>query len=372
MRFLFLGILFFNLITGVCALELKAPQAYMVDLETGTVLFDKNGDQKMAPSSLSKIMTAYLVFDRLKHGDIKLTDTLPVSQKAWKMEGSRMFLPVDAQVKVDDLLKGVIVQSGNDACVVLAEGLAGSDEAFAEEMTRKAHEIGAVNTHFVNTTGLPDPQHLTTCKDLALIAERTIRDFPQYFPYYAMQEFTYNNITQPNRNVLLGKNMGADGMKTGHTDAGGYGLVGTAKQGDRRIVMVINGLPTATARNEEATTLMKWGFNYFKNYKIFSKGDVVEKVDVWGGADKTVPVIAGQDVVVTLPRHQRRNLQAKVIYNTPLAAPLKVGTVVGTIEVTVPERDTLKIPLLVGKEVSRAWFPQRIRDSLSYLLLGKH
>lgn len=370
--FVFLS-LFFGLTVSANSLELQAPQAYMIDLETGVVLLDKNADQQMVPSSMSKIMTAYLVFERLKSGDTKLEDLLHVSKKAWQMEGSRMFVNVDSQVNVEDLLKGVVVQSGNDACVVLAEALSGTEAAFAEEMTRKAHEMGAIHTTFLNSTGLPDEGHLTTAKDLALIAERTIRDFPeQYAKYYPLQEFEYNNIKQPNRNPLFNKNIGADGMKTGFTNAGGYGIVASAKQGDRRIIAVVNGLPSAKAREQEAVALLNWGFNYFKNYKIFAKGAVVDVVDVWGGTEKTVPLVSSQDIIMTLPRNQRKDLQVKVSYVSPLAAPLKAGEQVGIIEITLPGKDVQKIPLHVAKGVDKAWFHQRIVNSISYLLLGKH
>lgn len=361
-----------SLVSGAVALDLAAPQAYMVDFNTGTVLFEKNAEQSMVPSSLSKIMTAYIVFDRLKKGELKLTDTLPVSIKAWQTEGSRMFVNVDSQVSVDDLLKGVIVQSGNDACVVLAEGLGGSEADFSEEMTRKAHEMGAKNTTFLNATGLPDEGHLSTAKDLAIIAERTLRDFPEYYAqYYSLKEFQYNNITQGNRNTLLGKNVGVDGLKTGHTEAGGYGTVISAKQGDRRIIMVLNGLPTANVRHVEAMRFLNWGFNYFKNYKVADKNVPIDVVDVWGGEEKTVPIIAENDAIITLPRHNRRHLQVKLIYNSPIPAPVKAGDRVGVIEITVPGKSVQQIPLVAGKDVGRAWFFQRLKNSISYLLMGK-
>ena len=359
-------------ISKAAALDLTAPQAYMVDFNTGTVLFEKNANQPMVPSSLSKIMTAYVVFERLKKGDIKLTDTLPVSTKAWQTEGSRMFVNVDSQVSVDDLLKGVAVQSGNDACVVLAEGLGGSEADFSEEMTRKAHEMGAKNTTFLNATGLPDEGHLSTAKDLAIIAERTLRDFPEYYEkYYGLKEFSYNNIKQQNRNTLIGKNVGVDGLKTGHTEAGGYGIVVSAKQGDRRLIMVLNGLPTASARHTEAMRFLNWGFNYFKNYKISQKNVPIDMVDVWGGEEKIVPVVAKNDTIVTLPRHHRRNLQVKLVSNSPIQAPIKAGDPVGVVEITIPEGGVHQVPLVAGKDVGRAWFHQRLKNSISYLLMGK-
>lgn len=354
-------------------IDTQALQAYMIDLQTGTILLEKNADQKMAPSSMSKIVTAHLVFDRLKSGDAKLEDLLHVSENAWRTGGSKMFVNVNTQVPLEDLLYGVIVQSGNDACVVLAEGLAGSEAAFAEEMTRKAHELGAKDSNFVNSSGWPDDNQYSTARDLALLAERTIRDFPkEYEKYYAVKEYKYNNINQQNRNPLLSKNMGADGVKTGHSDAGGYGIVASAKQGDRRLILVINGLPSMKDRDAEATKLMNWGFTFYKNYKIFGKGDVVDVADVWGGADKTVQLVSGKDIILTLPRTQRKDLIVKVMYDAPIAAPLKVGDKVGTIEVTVPEKGVITIPLLIAKDIERAGFFQRINNSVHYLLYGKH
>lgn len=362
-----------GLATQAIAIEVQAPQAYMIDLQTGAVLLEKNADQKMAPSSMSKIMTAHLVFKRLKSGDIKLDDTLLVSEAAWRMGGSKMFVQLNSKVSIEDLIYGIVVQSGNDACVVIAEGLAGSEAAFAEELTREAHEMGAKDSNFINASGWPADGHESTAKDLALMAEKTIRDFPkEYEKYYAVKEFTHNKITQGNRNTLLYKNMGADGVKTGHSDAGGYGSVVSAKQGDRRLILVINGLPTMKARDAEATTLMAWGFNYFKNYKIFGKGDPVEVADVWGGAEKTVQLVAGKDIIRTLPRTQRKNLKVKVIYDSPIAAPLKAGDEVGTIEITLPEKGIEKIPLVVANDIAQAGFFQRISNSIHYLLYGKH
>ena len=355
------------------AIEVKAPYVYLKDFDTGTVLLEKNPDEKMVPSSMSKIMTAHLVFERLKSGDVKLDDTLHVSQEAWQKGGSKMFVQINSKVSIEDLLYGVAVQSGNDACIVLAEGLGGTEAAFAEEMTRKAHEMGATHSTFVNSSGWPDEGHLTTAKDLAIIAEKTIRDFPkEYAKYYSLKEFTYNNIKQGNRNTLLYKNMGADGMKTGHSDAGGYGIVASAKQGDRRLILVINGLPTSKDRDQEATALLNWGFNAFKNYKIFGKGDVVEVADVWSGEEKKIALVSGQDIIFTLPRSQRKDLSVKAIYDSPLAAPLKAGDQVGMLEVNVPEKGVQKFPLYAAKDVKMAGFFERISNSIHYLLWGKH
>jgi len=364
---------FFSLTEAAFAIETQALQVFMKDFNTGEILLEKNADQQMVPSSMSKIMTIHLVLERLKNGDIKLDDKLPVSEEAWKKGGSRMFVQVDTQVPVDDLLKGAGIQSGNDACIVLAEGLAGTEAAFAEEMTRRAQEMGAKNSNFLNATGWPDEGHLTTARDLAIIAEHTIRDFPtEYAKYYGMKEYTYNNITQGNRNTLLAKNMGADGMKTGHTDAGGYGIVASAKQGDRRILLVVNGLPKSKDRDQEATALLNWGFNFFKNHKVYGKGDVVEVADVWSGADKNVSLVSNQDIIFTIPRSKQKEVQVKVAYESPISAPLKAGDQVGTIEVTVPDKGVKTFPLVVAQDVPQAGFFQRISNSIYYLLWGKH
>lgn len=359
--------------TTAIAIEVEAPQVYMKDMQTGDVLFEKNAEEKMVPSSMSKIMTAYLVFDRLKKGEIKPETTFHVSKTAWQMGGSRMFVKVDSDVSVHDLLSGAIVQSGNDACVVLAEGLGGTEEAFAEELTRTAHKMGAKNSTFVNATGWPDEAHLTTAKDLAIIGEHTIKNFPDlYAQYYPLTEYTYNNITQGNRNTLLSKNMGADGMKTGHTDSGGYGLVASAKQGDRRIILVVNGLPSSKKRDEEATALLNYGFNAFKNHMVFKKGTVVETADVWGGAENTVPLITNQDVVFTMNRHQFEDMKVKAVYDSPATAPIEGGMQIGELEVTIPEKGDFKFPLIAAKSVEKAGFIQRISNSLTYLLWGKN
>jgi D-alanyl-D-alanine carboxypeptidase (penicillin-binding protein 5/6) len=364
---------FFSLTGAALAIETQALQVFMKDFNTGEVLFEKNADQQMVPSSMSKIMTAHLVFERLKSGDIKLNDKLHVSKEAWQKGGSRMFIQVDTQVPVEDLLQGVIVQSGNDACIVLAEGLAGTEATFAEEMTRKANEMGAKNSNFLNATGWPDEGHLTTARDLAIIAEHTIREFPtEYAKYYGMKEYTYNNIKQGNRNTLLYKDMGADGMKTGHTDAGGYGIVATAKQGDRRILLVVNGLPKSKDRDQEATALLNWGFNFFKNHKVYGKGDVVEVADVWSGAEKKVTLVSNQDIIFTIPRSKQKDVQVKIAYESPISAPLKAGNQVGTIEVTIPDKGLKTFPLVVAQDVPQAGFFQRISNSIYYLLWGKH
>lgn len=355
------------------AIEIKAPQAFLLDFNTGTVLFEKDADVPMVPSSMTKIMTAYLIFDRLKNKDISLTDQFMVSQEAWKKEGSRMFVQVNTMVPVEDLLRGIIVQSGNDACTVMAEALSGTEAAFAEDMTRRAHEMGAKNTHFVNSTGLPDEGHVSTARDLAIMGERTIRDFPEeYAKYYGMTEFKYNEINQQNRNPLLNKNMGADGIKTGRTESGGYGIVGSAKQGDRRLIVVVNGLETEKEREQDALALLSWGFTHFKNYKLFAEGQEISKVDIWSGKAPHLSLSAAQDIEVTIPRSERKNLTLKVIHQNPIQAPVKKGQYVGDLSILLSSKEIKKIPLYASQEVEQAGFFSRLWKSLTYLLWGKH
>ena len=274
------------------AIETPARQALLMDMNTGAVLFEKNADEPMPPASMSKLMTVYIVFERIRDGRLELDDTLPVSENAWRKGGaasggSTMFLEPGASVKVEDLIQGIVVQSGNDASIVIAEGLANDEAAFAREMTARAHELGLRNSTFRNATGWPDPEHLTTARDLALLAHLTIEHFPEYYRYYSEKEFTYNGIRQGNRNPLLYKDLGADGLKTGHTEASGYGLTASAKQGDRRLVLVLNGLGDVRQRASEAERLFSWGFREFDNYALFKTGEEVCTAEVWLGQAKS-------------------------------------------------------------------------------------
>ncbi|HYN38839.1 MAG TPA: D-alanyl-D-alanine carboxypeptidase family protein, partial [Rhodospirillales bacterium] len=292
------------------AIETLAREAILVDMNTGAVLFEKNADQPMPPASMSKIMTAYLLFTKLRDGKIKLDDTLPVSENAWRKggcvsDGSTMCLKLDERAKVEDLIRGIIVQSGNDACIVIAEGISGSEEAYVAEMNKLAKQIGLKGSVFRNTTGLPDPGHVMTARDLTVLSERLITDFPQYYDYYSEKSFTYNGIKQGNRNPLLYKNIGADGLKTGHTKEAGYGLTASAKQGDRRLVLVVTGLPSMSARAEESLRLMDYGFRAFENVTLVKAGETVDTAQVWLGKEDTVPLQAAKDIVVTVPRQSR-------------------------------------------------------------------
>jgi D-alanyl-D-alanine carboxypeptidase (penicillin-binding protein 5/6) len=351
-------------------IETQAAQAYLVDMETGAVLLDKNADELMPPSSMSKMMTAYMVFDRLEDGRLSLDDMLTVSEKAWRKGGSKMFVEVGNQVRVEDLLRGVIVQSGNDACIVLAEGLAGSEEAFADQMTARARELGMEKSTFRNSTGWPDPNHLVTARELAILAKHIIQDHPQYYHYYSEKEFTWSDIRQGNRNPLLYRNIGADGLKTGHTEDAGYGLTASAEQNGRRLILVVNGLPSVQARADEADRLISWGFREFDNYALFKAGDTVDEAPVWLGDEDTVPLVIADDLKVTLPRNDRNGMQVSVVYDSPIPAPVPAGAEIAKLRVTWPGGVPVEVPLQAGAEVEQLGPFGRIAASVKFLLLG--
>lgn len=343
------------------AIETKAKQAYLVDFSTGTVLFEKNADQKMAPSSMSKLMTCYVVFEALKNGDLKKDDSMTISQNAWQMQGSKTFVPVGEQVKVEDLLRGVIVQSGNDATVALAEGISGTEQEFANRLNNKATALGMHNSQFKNSTGWPHPEHLTTAHDLANLAIRLITDFPEYYGYFAETEFTFNNITQGNRNLLLGKDLGVDGLKTGHTDVGGYGIVISAVRDGRRLVLVVNGLANEKERAEEARNLLNYGFMNFSNVTVARANEVVMDVPVWLGTEKVAHLITNSDVIVTVPVDLKKSVNAEVRYRQPLYAPVVSGNELATLILRVGEAERA-FPLFSDRMIEQASFMEMLYE----------
>src|SRR5438132_3474526 len=351
-------------------MESQARHALIVEVETGAVLLDKFADEHMPPASMSKIMTAYVVFYMLKQGRASPEDELPVSERAWRLQGSKMFVPIGGRIKIDDLLKGMIIQSGNDACLVLAEGLAGSEEAFIELMNQKAKEIGLKDSHFANVDGLPSPDHWMTARDLATLSIRTIQDFPEYYHYYSEMGYEFNNIKQGNRNPLLYKGVGADGLKTGHTEEAGYSLTASVKREDRRIILVLGGLPTMKARAQESERLIEWAFREFNDYKLFAAGDKVEDAEVWLGSDPKVPLTVGKDLVVTLPRRARKDMKVTVDYDRPIPAPVKKGQAVGKLVVTAPDVPPTEATLVAGVDVDRMDALGRIATLAGYLVWG--
>jgi serine-type D-Ala-D-Ala carboxypeptidase (penicillin-binding protein 5/6) len=351
-------------------IDTQATHAIIVEAETGTVLLDKGADEHMPPASMAKMMTIYTVFSMLKDGKAKLTDELPVSEEAWRTGGSKMFVPLGANVSVDDLLHGAIIQSGNDACVVLAQGLAGSVEAFVDLMNQKAKEIGLKDSHFANVDGLPDPNEWVTARDLATLAIRTIKDFPEYYKIYSQLDFTFNNIKQGNRNPLLYKNMGADGLKTGHTEESGYSLTASLVRGGRRVIMVLGGLPTMKARAEESERLADWAFREFNDYRLFVAGDKIDDAQVWLGNAARVPLTVEKDLVVTLSRQQRKDMQVALQYDSPIPAPVQSAETLGKIVVTAPDMPQQEVPLVAATNVGRMDAMGRIATLAGYLVWG--
>jgi D-alanyl-D-alanine carboxypeptidase (penicillin-binding protein 5/6) len=357
--------------------ETTARQAIIVDFQTGAMLYEKNADERMPPSSMSKAMTMYMVFKALKEGRLKLDDTLPVSERAWRMQGSKMFVPLGGRVGVEDLIRGVIVQSGNDACVVLAEGLAGSEEAFAERMNVEAKRLGLTASNFRNSDGWPHPDHYMTARDLALLSKHLIADFPEHYHYFKEMEFVYGkdqasgkDIRQGNRNPLLYKNTGADGIKTGHAEEAGYGLTASAVREGRRVIMVFNGWPSLKVRAEESERMLEWSYREFANYTLFKAGDPVDRAEVWLGEKPNVALVATKDIVVTLPRKVRPQMKASVVYDGPVPAPVVQGSRIGKLVVTAPGVETVEVPLVAQADVPRLGFAGRIAATVGHLIFG--
>jgi len=342
-------------------LETMAKHAYLIDMNTHTVLLSKDATLPMAPSSMSKLMTTYVLFQRMKAGRIKPTDMFTISEKAWRTQGSKSFVPIGQQISVEDLIHGIIVQSGNDACIVVAENVSGSEEAFVKELNRVAAEIGLEHSHFMNATGLPEDGHVMSAHDLALLAERLLLDFPEYYHYFSIPEYTYNNIRQQNRNRLLIRGIGVDGLKTGHAEEAGYGITLSAKQGDRRLILVLNGLPDDKARVEEGDKILRYGFREFENKTLLKKGQEVGQAEVWFGAKAQVPLITAEEMVATLPiTPQPKKVSMVLKYNAPLPAPIEAGTHVADLVVTLPGQEPRTIALNTAARVERANFTNRI------------
>ena len=357
------------------ALETAAKHAILMDATTGTVLFEKQADEATPPASMGKMMTAYLLFERLKDGRLSLDDTFAVSDNAWRKGGARsggstMFLQPRTRVRVEDLVHGMIVASGNDACVVVAEGLSSSETAFADLMTQRGRELGLANTVFKNASGLPDPEQMTTVRDLAILALRTINDFPEFYRYYSEKTFTYNGIRQGNRNPLIYQNNGVDGLKTGHIEEAGYGLAASMKRGDRRLILVVNGLDSIKARGSESDRLIEWGMREFGNYALFKSGERIADADVWLGEAKTVPLVIRNDVVVTLPKKARRDMKVTVTYSGPVPAPVAAGAQLAKVVVTAPGIEPREIPLYADGGVERLGLVGRLRSAFSSILWG--
>ncbi len=363
--------------TSAIAFETKATSALIVDHGTGMVLFAKNEAEPLPPASMSKLMTLYMLFEAIRDGRVTKETEFDVSARANAMGGSRMFLEVGTTVPVDALIHGIIVQSGNDACVVVAEGLAGTEEAFAEQMTKRARELGMDGTTLKNSSGWPEPGHVMSAEDLVELSRHIIDEFPEFYGYFAETEFTWNNITQSNRNPLLTLGIGADGLKTGHTEEAGYGLVGSAVQDGQRIVFKVSGLDSSTDRAAETTSLVKWAFGAFDTVKFFAEGETVAEAEVWMGETETVPMIAPVPLQMLVPREARDGITASIRYEGPVEAPVVEGQRLGALVVEVPDGETISFDLVAGADVPRGGLMTRInaaahvaRDRVMEILPG--
>jgi len=346
--------------------SLHARAFQLVDLQSGAVLAEKGADDRIEPASLTKLMTAYLVFEALYQKRLTIGQKVKVSTKAWQAPGSRMFLEPDSEVSVEDLLKGLIVQSGNDAAIVLAEAVAGSEAQFVDMMNREAQHLGLTNTKFANATGLPDPQHYSSARDLLTLASLIISRFPGHFPLYSMREFTYNGITQYNRNRLLGRDPHVDGMKTGFTESAGFCLVATAQRDGRRLLSVVIDAGSDNGRTSESQKLLNFGFEQFETRKLYSKGDVVDELPVWKGSADHLPAGFSEDFFVTVPKGLWQQLQAKLESMQPLLAPVRAGQGIGMLRLTFDGNPYGEYPVVALESVSvanvlvRAWHSLRL------------
>ena len=349
----------------VTPFETSATAAILIDHGSGAVLFSKDADVSIPPASMSKLMTAYLVFDSLKSGRLSMDDRLRVSEKAWRMGGSKMFVKVNDAIPVGDLLRGVIIQSGNDACIVLAEAIAGSEEAFALRMTAKARELGMTQSTFMNATGWPHPEHRMSARDLGIVAERILTDFPEYYHIYSEREFTWEGIRQANRNPLLGATPGADGLKTGHTEEAGYGLVGSAERDGRRLTLVVSGLVSERQRAQEAERLLNWGFREFETFTVGHPGLKVGEAEVWIGEQPKVSLVVENPLTISAPTGAREQVQAQIVYNGPAPAPILRGQRLGSLRVSAPGVDPIDIPLVAGEDVAKGGFGVKFKAGAS-------
>jgi serine-type D-Ala-D-Ala carboxypeptidase (penicillin-binding protein 5/6) len=356
-----------------------AKQAILLEASTGDVLFEKNSDEQMTPSSMSKLMTVYIAFQQLKEGSISLEDEYYVENtptwQNWRNtssqdRGSTMYVNAGDTVTIADLLRGIIVQSGNDACAQLALALAGDVGVFVNMMNDEAAKLGLTSSNFVNTNGWPDPDHYMSARDIATLSLALANDFPEYYPIFAEKQFSYAGVNQPNRNRLLYRMEGADGLKTGHTEAGGYGLASSAAKDDRRLVLVVNGMTSDNARISESTRLLNYGFRNFGIYEMLGAGKVLDNADVWLGVDGSVPLVSANDVTLSMNRQARRNMTAKVVYDGPIPAPIQKGQPIATLELSAEGMETKIYPLVAGADVAVLGGMSRISAAFTYMLMG--
>jgi serine-type D-Ala-D-Ala carboxypeptidase (penicillin-binding protein 5/6) len=356
--------------------DTKAKHAILMNVDADLIFYEKDADTLMSPASMSKLMTLAVVFRELKAGHIKLDDQFKVSEHAWREGGapsgsSAMFAPLNSTVSVEDLIRGVTVQSGNDACIILAEGISGSEDAFVKEMNKYAKEIGLTKSHFENSTGLPADGHVMTARELALLADYLIKNYPEYYHYFGEKEFVYGKWRFTNRNPLVFEDLGVDGLKTGFIEDAGYGLVASAVRDNQRVILVVSGLNTKKEREEEPRKLLEWGFKSFKPYRLFDQGEKVSDALVWGGTRHYVPLVGNKNIDIILPFNTSGQVTAQIVYDGPIKAPIRKGDQVATLRVTAADtKATNDIPLYAGEDVGQSNFAMRGLDSLFVLAFG--
>jgi serine-type D-Ala-D-Ala carboxypeptidase (penicillin-binding protein 5/6) len=357
------------------AFQTSAPYVILIDADSGTVLFEKNADKLNPPASMSKMMTTELVLHTIQQGKLKLDDEITISENAWRRGGapsggSSMFAALNSRVKVDDLLRGMMIQSGNDACIALAEAIAGTEGAFADMMTKRARELGLTQSTFVNSTGIHEPEHNMTARELAKLAQHLIRTYPEFYKIYSEREFTWNKVRQQNRNPLLAAGIGADGIKTGYTKEAGYGLTASAVQNGLRLILVVNGFKTMKERAEESRKLMEWGFRNFEVRPLFAGGETVGEAKTYGGKQSRVPLISPQAIHLLVPRTMTDKLSARVFYSGPVRAPIEKGQPIGKLKVSRGDNVVLEVPLEAGESVATGTLHQRAFDAMSELVIN--
>ncbi len=365
----------FGMASVVQAIETKAKNLILMDYDTGQYLYAKDAEKMIPPASMSKLMTIYMIFEKLKDGSLSLDDTFTVSENAWRKGGaasgsSTMFLNIGEKVRVGDLIQGIIIQSGNDACIVAAENISGSEEDFARAMTDKAQKLGLHNSSFANATGWPHPDQKMSVEDLAKLARIIIKDFPEYYYLFSERNYTHNNIRQGNRNPLLYSMPEADGLKTGHTEEAGFCLAGSAKRGDRRLISIMSGLASNKERSEEAEKIMNWGFREFDNYKILKQGQKVAELPVWFGTEKNVDLLVNEDVLRTIKKNKASKVKMTAVYDKPVKAPVKQGDKLGFVRVEVPGAETVEVPLIANKDIQKIGWFGKIGENIKYILFG--
>ena len=362
-------------IGSAAAIETQARNAILMDYDTGQYLYVKDHEKMVPPASMSKLMTVNMIFEKLKDGSLSLDDTFTVSERAWKLGGaasggSTMFLKIGEKVRVEDILKGILIQSGNDACIVAAENLAGSEDDFAEMMNKRARELGLNNSSFANSTGLPHPDQKMSVEYLAKLARHIIKEFPEFYHIFSEKYYTHNNITQGNRNPLLYSMPNADGLKTGHTEEAGFCLTASAKKGERRLIEVMTGMNSNKERSEEAERLMEWGFREFNNYNLLNKGQEIAEIPVVFGNEKEVRLVVPETVKRTLKKSQASKIKMTAVYDKPVKAPVAAGDKLGEVRIELDGQEMENVPLVADRNIEKLGFFGRIGQNLKYLLFG--